>query len=217
MLVQIDLKDNLNEVYADRGVHFSTSESDDENVNRVFMGITDPEHEFWKQHYPNGAKQTRVLYAIEDKRPGVYWGWNFDNTIRDYFNCDLVCRFAEFDLAKGIYYTIDEIRESFSTEDAVLSTGKETPTMFNLAGSYGVCDTVEQVLERYKNVINNSDNQIVISFAPIKKSEQPEHGGWRWHKWGQYIGTHTPTHEYLYDEKDIDEVLIFHVLVVKLN
>ena len=34
---------------------------------------------------------------------------------------------------------------------------------------------------------------------------------WRWHKWGPYIGTKEPKCEYLYDEPEIDKVVIFEL------
>lgn len=217
MLVQINLKTNLNEEYADRGVVFSTEESTEEGINRIFRAVTIPNHEFWKKHFPNGAKETRIMYAMEDKRPGVYWGWNFDNTIKDYFDCELLNRFPQFDISTGITYTDEEFIESITSDYNLLVSGKPKPKFGNIVSSYGVADTVEQVLEYFKNVIDHPDNSIVISVAPIKKSDQSEHGGWRWHKWGQYIGKHTPKHEYLADEEDIEEVLIFHVHVLKLK
>ena len=49
----------------------------------------------------------------------------------------------------------------------------------------------------------------------VIKSQQPMHWGWRWHKWGDYIGTHSPTTEFIYDEKDIDHVYCY--FIVKLD
>lgn len=43
-------------------------------------------------------------------------------------------------------------------------------------------------------------------------------GGWRWHKWGTYIGTLDPQCEYLDDEdfgEDFKYVLCFHLYHVK--
>lgn len=36
-------------------------------------------------------------------------------------------------------------------------------------------------------------------------------GGWRWEKWGPYIGTQRSVADYLHDEPDIDYVYTFHV------
>ena len=78
--------------------------------------------------------------------------------------------------------------------------------------SYGVCDTIDQVKEKYSQWLNLPDMKFCISFTKVTKSEQGPVGGWRWHKWGPYIGSKTPQHTYLYDEDDsIQEVLIFHI------
>lgn len=48
----------------------------------------------------------------------------------------------------------------------------------------------------------------------IYKNQQPPVGGWRWHKWGSYIGTYESKHEYLYDE-DIDMIYVYHIYEIK--
>ena len=79
-------------------------------------------------------------------------------------------------------------------------------------GAYGVCDNIEQVKEKYSKWINDPDLKFFISFAEVKKSDQPSEGGWRWHKWGNYIGIKEPQGEYLYDEDDdIQKVYCYHI------
>lgn len=75
---------------------------------------------------------------------------------------------------------------------------------------YGVCDTPEQVFARYC-IAEIPDRKFCVAFATIVRSEQPESGGWRWHKWGPYIGNFEPKCEYIYDEKGIDQVLLYHI------
>jgi hypothetical protein len=76
---------------------------------------------------------------------------------------------------------------------------------------YGVCDTVEQLLAACPELEGDPERQFVVTLTPVLKANQPDEGGWRWHKWGPYIGTHTPTTEYLCDEPDIDGVLIYSI------
>ena len=80
----------------------------------------------------------------------------------------------------------------------------------NYFNSYGVCDNYKQILEQCPE-LKESDRKYVISITPIEKSKQPELGGWRWHKWGPYIGEQKPEHEYLYDESNIDKVYVYHI------
>lgn len=76
-------------------------------------------------------------------------------------------------------------------------------------GAYGVCDDLANLLDVYPE-LKNSDRQFVVSMTVINKNEQ-DVDGWRWHKWGDYIGTQEPTTEYLYDEPVIEQVYCFHI------
>jgi hypothetical protein len=75
---------------------------------------------------------------------------------------------------------------------------------------HGVCDSYEQVVAHHPEV-TDPERRFVITLTPVWKSEQEPYGGWRWHKWGEYIGTHTPQHEYLYYEQEIEMVYVYTV------
>lgn len=78
---------------------------------------------------------------------------------------------------------------------------------------YGVADNIEQVIDFYnKNEDSIFSGNHVISYFEVHKSPEC---GWRWHKWGPYIGTKNPTHEYLADEPDIDKVVCFSIYKVR--
>ena len=76
---------------------------------------------------------------------------------------------------------------------------------------YGVCDDYSQILERYDGLLNNPNKNYVIGLSVVEREKQPLDGGWRWHKWGEYIGNQNPQHEYLYDDVHIDRVYCFHI------
>jgi len=76
---------------------------------------------------------------------------------------------------------------------------------------YGVCDNTQQIFDKCPEIKESSDRQFVITVTLIEKKTQPPEGGWRWHKWGPYIGDHTPEYEYLYEEDDIDKVYVYHI------
>ncbi len=82
---------------------------------------------------------------------------------------------------------------------------------------YGVADNIEQVKEYFAPAINNPDVQFVISITELHKKNEPERDGWRWHKWGEYIGTKNSQCEYLADEPEIDKVVIFHGYYIELK
>lgn len=77
-------------------------------------------------------------------------------------------------------------------------------------GPYGVCDSIEQLLAKYPE-LEAEDREFVVTLSPIRKAEQYPQGGWRWHKWGEYIGTQQPTCEYIFDEPTIELVYVYHI------
>lgn len=78
---------------------------------------------------------------------------------------------------------------------------------------YGVADNVDQVLALHD--FEGDPRKYFISIVEIRKDQQPDYGGWRWHKWGEYIGTREPQREYLYDEPEIDSVITYHIYEVE--
>ena len=75
---------------------------------------------------------------------------------------------------------------------------------------FGVCDSYEDILTKFPKLVSDPDRQFVITVTRIDKCDE-EPGGWRWHKWGEYIGKHTITTEYLYDEPIVEQVYCFHI------
>ena len=67
----------------------------------------------------------------------------------------------------------------------------------------------------YKFLTDNPDAVYLIRFYPVFNHHDGKTGGWRWHKWGPYLGKHTPKCEYLDEEKNIDYVLLWHLYPLK--
>lgn len=75
---------------------------------------------------------------------------------------------------------------------------------------YGVCDDPNQLMSHpVFSWAQSSDLKIVFGVYPIRKSDQPPQCGWRWEKWGEYIGVRERRADYLYDEPEIDVVWVF--------
>lgn len=215
MLIKLEFATDNDAISTQKGVVFSTREiTDAGDFVKAFEGNTIPGHEYWKD-WDDPEKSSKILHVLEDNK-GVYWGWNIDSCLH-YFNHKRKERFPNFDPETGEFYDGKELNEIWNADDTTthLTSGKKCPNPFGTISSYGVADNIEQVLERYKAVIDSPTTKIIITAAPICKDEQPSDGGWRWHKWGEYIGTQEPQCEYLYDEPSIDEVIIFHVIVVE--
>lgn len=128
------------------------------------------------------VSEKRGLKIIEPE-PGIYicGHWNFKD----------ICETKLDDMFEGFYP--GNIHEDVDDIDP-----------------YGVCDRYQQVLDKWPEIVC-SDDKFCISLVPIKRTAQPAQGGWRWHKWGSYIGTQKPRNEYIYDDKHIDLVFTYHV------
>lgn len=79
-------------------------------------------------------------------------------------------------------------------------------------GYTGVCDSTEQFIARFKEALDAHPRNWCVSFVVLHKAYEPVMGGWRWHKWGPYIGEKSPQHEYLAHEgPEITQAVTFHV------
>lgn len=91
---------------------------------------------------------------------------------------------------------------------------KKYPDFGDEYDSIGVCDSIEQ-FEAHplgKMLADDLDRKFVVSFVHISKKTEPKECGWRWSKWGQYIGNDTPECEYLSDESGFNAgVWTYHV------
>lgn len=82
--------------------------------------------------------------------------------------------------------------------------------------SYGVVDHWSQLpLTR----LDDDERNLLVFLGRIRRADQSESGGWRWHKWGPYLGVHSHEtsidHEYLYDATDVVEVWSYRVVEVR--
>lgn len=93
------------------------------------------------------------------------------------------------------------------------ASGEKNPPFEDFL-EYGVCDGPLQFMQSIGAKLYLHEREFCVSLTRIAKSEQSE-GGWRWHKWGPYIGKQEPTTEYLRDEPLIEEVWCFHVFMKK--
>lgn len=77
-------------------------------------------------------------------------------------------------------------------------------------GAYGVCDNANQILATYPELVD-SERRFTVTLCEVRREAQSETGGWRWRKWGRYIGTFDAQCEYLYDEVGIERVFCYHI------
>lgn len=82
--------------------------------------------------------------------------------------------------------------------------------------NHGLCDNPDQILAKWPH-LETSKQKHFITLTPIYKSDQSPSGGFRFHKWGTYIGEHELQYEYLYDEEEIDIIYVFHIHTLKVG
>lgn len=88
--------------------------------------------------------------------------------------------------------------------------------------TYGVADNIDQIKEYYKQEVSDTTKKYTISLTAVfqDRSNIGKGGGWRWHKWGKYIGELNPQYEYLDDEdfgEDFNYVIVFQLYMIKPN
>lgn len=114
---------------------------------------------------------------------------------------------GEKQIAEGVYQI-----GHFGSSD-FLRTGYKPYPDLGMHGSYGVCDGYENIMAVMGDVLNDPDRKFVVTLTPVHRdpSNKWKGGGWRWHKWGEYIGAFDSQCEYLDDEEGIDTVYCYHV------
>jgi hypothetical protein len=98
--------------------------------------------------------------------------------------------------------------EIFHFASDIMLYGQNGDWKFKVEGisKYGVCDSIEQFIGKFKDLLEKEPRNLAVFFTHIAKD--PENagngGGWRWHKWGEYVGEGEPTTEYLDDEPEFE-------------
>lgn len=166
---------------------------------RFIKTYADTTHELWKS-LANDSEGTEIIVdAKEEVLKGVWvtLGGNFHSDIDDSTNLELN-HSLYYISASGV--PIMDFKTALNTEHV---------------NDYMVCDTIEQALEYWKGAVENPDHKYVISLMPVQKKNEPSTDGWRWHKWGEYIGTQNPQCEYLFDEPEIEKIYCANIYNVE--
>ena len=144
--------------------------------------------------------------GIKNIQTGVYESKSF-NIVSTYLDESSV-----YDYNHPLIRKIEkQIHEEFKDQNLMVSLTKIRDATEEYESFYGVCDNLEQVLEKYKDKVEDPAKNYIITLTPVLREEQSPDYGWRFHKWGEYIGTHNIKYEYLYEQKDIDLVYVYHL------
>lgn len=139
---------------------------------------------------------------------------------------DVFTPYSELEIPKDWKFIPDTIKDTRGIYISGLNSHYDIETLTNYKEigidfksplywhNYGVCDNASQVIEKYNEFvksgfIDEQNDKCIVLMTPMCRRYQESDGGWRWHKWGEYIGVQNPQHEYLFDEENIDIVFVF--------
>lgn len=167
----------------------------------------DTQHPTWVPSYPNGCNDEGKRYDpitfIIEQRPGI-WECSSGNFHIDLIDIDIEVDPYPYITTYGNYLSRQQYMELLNLD-----------TRPDIISEYGICDDIDQLVSYARPCIDNTEYTYVIAMMPVLKCAQPEFGGWRWEKWGTYIGCQNPQADYLIDEPEIDTVYCFHIYAVK--
>lgn len=123
---------------------------------------------------------------------------------------------VSFSEGSMLFYKKGILKEGFELH---LLDAKQTHSVFEkysevgdeYLSNYGVCDNAEQVIEKYN--LKDSELQFTVALRPVRKISQPRLDGWRWEKWGEYIGIQVSKADYLFDEPEIEMVYTYRIII----
>lgn len=177
------------------------------------------------------------IFKGEDRSNSMFQPWKLINS-EHYSNLILEEDDPNLDTT-GIYLEALNARHHIERLTDYTTVNPMGDKYLYTANLYGVADNATQVIRHLENSVktylfrNDLEDDFWLGRALVKMIElYPEYklvllmtphvntkdcswGGWRWHKWGEYIGLHEPQHEYLSYEKGIDYVLSYDLEIVK--
>lgn len=181
-------------------------------------------------------KEHPEIFKGEDDSGSMFQPWKLMNS-ENYSNLILEEDDPNLDTT-GIYLEALNARHHIERLTDYKTVNPMSNKYLYTVNTYGVADNATQVIRRLENSLktyfygNDFDDEFYLGKSLVKMIElYPEYklvllmtphmntkdcswGGWRWHKWGEYLGVHEPQHEYLSYEKGIDYVLSYDLEIV---
>lgn len=128
-----------------------------------------------------------------------------DLFIKDF--TDVVCP-----IAKGIY--VDNALNTLLELQFMKREFQVFENDFRETDLYGLCDNEMQVCNKYKDLLEDKNRKFIIVLSNIYRNCQPDEYGFRFHKWGKYIGDYEITCEYLKNQTNMDKVVVYCIIEV---
>lgn len=182
-------------------------------------------------------KEDPEIFKGEDRSNLMFQPWKLINN-ENFSNLILKEDDPNLDTT-GIYLEALNARHSIERLTDYKTVNPMSKKYLYTVNIYGVADNATQVIRMLEKSLktyffgNDLEDNFYLGLSLVKFMElYPEYklvllmtphintkdcswGGWRWHKWGEYIGVHEPQHEYLSCEKGIDYVLSYSLEIVK--
>lgn len=182
-------------------------------------------------------KEHPEIFKGEDDSGSMFQPWKLMNS-ENYSNLILEEDDPNLDTT-GIYLEALNARHHIERLTDYKTVNPMSNKYLYTVNTYGVADNATQVIRHLENSLktyfygNDFDDEFYLGKSLVKMIElYPEYklvllmtphmntkdcswGGWRWHKWGEYLGVHEPQHEYLSYEKGIDYVLSYDLEIVR--
>lgn len=182
-------------------------------------------------------KENPEIFKGEDDSGSMFQPWKLINS-ENYNNLILEEDDPNLDTT-GIYLEALNARHHIERLTDYKTVNPMSNKYLCTVNTYGVADNATQVIRHLENslktyfYVNDFDDDFYLGKSLVKMIElYPEYklvllmtphvntkdcswGGWRWHKWGEYIGVHEPRHEYLSCEQGIDYVLSYSLEIVR--
>ena len=182
-------------------------------------------------------KENPEIFKGEDDSGSMFQPWKLING-ENYSNLILEEDDPNLDTT-GIYLEALNARHHIERLTDYKTVNPMSNKYLYTVNTYGVADNATQVIRHLENSLktyfygNDFDDEFYLGKSLVKMIElYPEYklvlimtphvntkdcnwGGWRWHKWREYIGVHEPRHEYLSYEKGIDYVLSYDLEIVR--
>lgn len=177
------------------------------------------------------------IFKGEDDSGSMFQPWKLINS-ENFSNLILEEDDSDLDIT-GIYMEALNARHHIERLTDYKTVNPMSNKYLYTVNTYGVADNATQVIRHLENSLktyfygNDFDDEFYLGKSLVKMIElYPEYnlvllmtphmntkdcswGGWRWHKWGEYLGVHEPQHEYLSYEKGIDYVLSYDLEIVR--
>lgn len=190
-------------------------------------------NEIWEEM----KKEDPEIFEGEDRSNLMFQPWKLINN-ENFSNLILEEDDPNLDTT-GIYLEALNARHSIERLTDYKTVNPMGNKYLYSVNEYGVADNATQVIRMLEKSLktyffgNDLEDNFYLGLSLVKFMElYPEYklvllmtphintkdcswGGWRWHKWGEYIGVHEPRHEYLSCEKGIDYVLSYSLEIVK--